>query len=79
MPGHCAGTANITGLPPSPLPSFVHLNMSCNVVVIQKGDVLAVFERAISAFSRPTDPDYVEGDQQVRLLRVLYTSPSSGV
>jgi hypothetical protein len=40
--------------------------MSCNVVVIQKGDVLSTFERAIAAFSRPMDPDYVEGDQQVR-------------
>jgi hypothetical protein len=39
--------------------------MSCNVVVIQKGDVLSTFERAIAAFSRPMDPDFVEGDQQV--------------
>jgi hypothetical protein len=64
--GHCAGTAELDSVAPSPLPSFVHLNMSCNVVVIQKGDVLSTFERAIAAFSRPMDPDYVEGDQQVR-------------
>lgn len=63
--GHCAGTAEVS-LPPSPLPSFVHLNVSCNVAVISKGEVLATFERAINAFSRPTDPDVEEGDQQVR-------------
>jgi hypothetical protein len=63
--GHCSGTANIT-LPPSTLPSFVHLNLTCNVVSIQPGAVLEVFERAIMAFSRPTDPDHETGDQQVR-------------
>jgi hypothetical protein len=62
--GHCSGTANIT-LPPSTLPSFVHLNLTCNVVSIQPGAVLEVFERAIMAFSRPTDPDHETGDQQV--------------
>jgi hypothetical protein len=69
--GHCAGTAELESVTPSPLPSFVHLNMSCNVVVIQKGDVLTTFERAIAAFSRPMDPNYVEGDQQVRRVDVL--------
>eukprot|EP00879_Flechtneria_rotunda_P026397 GHRR01028144.1.p1 GENE.GHRR01028144.1~~GHRR01028144.1.p1 ORF type:complete len:283 (+),score=46.69 GHRR01028144.1:1122-1970(+) len=67
--GHCAGTANAS-LPPSPLPSFVHLNMSCNVVAIQKGEVLAIFERAIAAFSRPMDPDHETGDQQVDALKL---------
>lgn len=62
--GHCSGTANIT-LPPSTLPSFVHLNLTCNVISIQQGAVLEVFERAIMAFSRPTDPDHETGDQQV--------------
>lgn len=65
--GHCSGTANIT-LPPSTLPSFVHLNLTCNVVSIQPGAVLEVFERAVMAFSRPTDPDHETGDQQVVLL-----------
>jgi hypothetical protein len=66
--GHCAGKANITRalLPPSPLPSYVHLNLMCNVVSIQAGTVLEAFDRAISAFSRPTDPDNESGDQQVR-------------
>jgi hypothetical protein len=62
--GHCSGTANIT-LPPSALPSFVHLNLTCNVVSIQQGQVLEVFERAIMAFSRPSDPEHENGDQQV--------------
>lgn len=62
--GHCAGAAEVS-LPPSPLPSYVHLNISCNVVAIQKGEVLSTFERAITAFSRPVDPDYEDGDQQV--------------
>jgi hypothetical protein len=70
--GHCAGTAELESVAPSPLPSFVHLNMSCNVVVIQKGDVLSTFERAIAAFSRPMDPDYVEGDQQVSYSRMKW-------
>lgn len=70
LDGHCAGTAELESVAPSPLPSFVHLNMSCNVVVIQKGDVLSTFERAIAAFSRPMDPDYVEGDQQVDALKL---------
>ncbi|KAF6255218.1 hypothetical protein COO60DRAFT_237950 [Scenedesmus sp. NREL 46B-D3] len=70
LDGHCAGTAELESVVPSPLPSYVHLNMSCNVVVIQKGDVLSTFERAIAAFSRPMDPDYVEGDQQVDALKL---------
>jgi hypothetical protein len=45
----------------------VHLNLTCNVVSIQAGSVLDVFERAIMAFSRPTDPDHETGDQQVGL------------
>lgn len=62
--GHCSGNANIT-LPASTLPSFVHLNLTCNVVSVQAGSVLDVFERAVMAFSRPTDPDHETGDQQV--------------
>jgi hypothetical protein len=64
LAGHCSGTANIT-LPPSALPSFVHLNLTCNVVSIKQGEVLEVFERAIMAFSRPSDPEHENGDQQV--------------
>lgn len=63
--GHCATTANLT-LPPSNLASFVHLNLTCNVVSIQQGSVLDVFERAVMAFSRPSDPEHETGDQQVR-------------
>lgn len=70
LAGHCSGNANIT-LPPSTLPSFVHLNLTCNVIAIQGGQVLDVFERAIMAFSRPTDPDHETGDQQVRISGVL--------
>ena len=55
-------------VPPSPLPAHVHLNFSCNVVVVKPGKVLNAFERAIAAFSRPTDPDAVSNDQQVRRL-----------
>jgi hypothetical protein len=53
------------GLPPSPLPSHVHLNFSVNVVGVKPGTVLSVFERAIAAFSRPSDPEMETGDQQV--------------
>jgi hypothetical protein len=41
---------------PSPLSSYVHLNFSCEVVVVQRKAVLDSFERAIFAFSRPEDP-----------------------
>jgi hypothetical protein len=54
-----------TGMAPSPLPSHVHLNFSVNVVAVKPGTVLNVFERALAAFSRPTDPDMETGDQQV--------------
>lgn len=49
----------------TPLPSHVRLNFSCNVVVVQKTEVLDTYERAVSAFSRPVDPDFETGTQQV--------------
>jgi hypothetical protein len=55
---------------PSPLPAHVRLNFSCNVVVVQKGEVLETYERAVNAFSRPVDPDFETGTQQVRELCV---------
>jgi len=76
--GHCATTANLT-LPPSNLASFVHLNLTCNVVSIQQGSVLDVFERAVMAFSRPSDPEHETGDQQVRLLTSLTQQQLSNV
>jgi hypothetical protein len=60
-------------VPPSPLPSYVHLNISCNVVVVKPGAVLATMERAIHIFSRPMDPDHEMGDQQVCVMMSLVT------
>ena len=67
--GHCAGQME-GSLPPSPLASTVHLNFSANVVVLQKGAVLGAFERAITAFSRPLDPEVEGGHQQVDALKM---------
>jgi len=64
--GHCTGliTPGQTA-PPEPVPSYVHLNFSCNVVQVRKQSVVAAFERAIHTFSRPVDPDIETGAQQV--------------
>jgi hypothetical protein len=51
---------------PDPVPSHVRLNFSCNVVVVSKAEVLETYERAINAFSRPVDPEFESGVQQVR-------------
>ncbi len=64
--GHCAGRGVVGLLPPSPLPSYVHINVSVEIAVLQRGEVLDALERGIAAFSRPVDPAYPEGDQQVR-------------
>lgn len=64
LQGHCAGRVE-GSVSPSPLPAHVRLNFSCNVVVVQKAEVLETYERAVSAFSRPTDPDFETGTQQV--------------
>ncbi|KIY95904.1 hypothetical protein MNEG_12058 [Monoraphidium neglectum] len=66
--GHCAGRVE-GSMSPSPLPAHVRLNFSCNVVVVQKGEVLETYERAVNAFSRPVDPDFETGTQQVDALK----------
>ena len=68
--GHCAGFAAGTADASPLLPSAARLNFSCNVVAVQKAEVLAAYERAVAAFSRPVDPDFETGAQQVRA-RVL--------
>lgn len=65
-PGHCTGQASGTVAAMPPLPSHVRLNFSCNVVVVQRHEVLEAYERAVTAFSRPVDPDFPSGNQQVR-------------
>jgi hypothetical protein len=50
---------------PSPLPSHVRLNFSCNVVVVTKSEVLETYSRAVAAFGRPVDPGYEGGIRQV--------------
>ncbi|KAG2501680.1 hypothetical protein HYH03_000182 [Edaphochlamys debaryana] len=47
------------------MPSYVHLNFTCNVVLIKRRNVMDAFERAIAAFSRPVDPALATGMQQV--------------
>lgn len=44
----------------------MHLNFSAGVVVVRGRDVIAAFEQAINAFSRPVDPAIEAGSQQVR-------------
>lgn len=67
--GHCAGRME-GSVSPSSLPSHVHLNFTTNVVVIQPGSVLEMFERAVAAFSRPEDPDHETGPQQVMVATI---------
>ena len=50
---------------PTPLHSYVHLNFTCQVVVVQAKSVIHTFEKAIHAFSRPVDPEIETGTQQV--------------
>jgi hypothetical protein len=64
-PGHCGGKVDASAAAPDPLPSHVRLNFSCNVVAVSKAEVLETYERAINAFSRPVDPDFESGVQQV--------------
>lgn len=63
--GQCAGLVH-GRFHPTPMPSYVHLNFTCNVVLIKRRDVMDTFERAIAAFSRPVDPAIPTGVQQVR-------------
>ncbi|EFJ49585.1 hypothetical protein VOLCADRAFT_89945 [Volvox carteri f. nagariensis] len=62
--GQCAGLVH-GRFHPTPMPSYVHLNFTCNVVLIKRTDVVDTFERAISVFSRPVDPAVTTGMQQV--------------
>lgn len=62
--GQCAGLVH-GRYAPSPMPSYVHYNFTCNVVLIRKRLVVDTFERATAAFSRPVDPAIETGAQQV--------------
>ncbi|GFR52074.1 hypothetical protein Agub_g14597, partial [Astrephomene gubernaculifera] len=62
--GQCAGLLH-GRFHPTPLRSHVHLNFSCNVVLVRRRAVVDTLERAIAAFSRPVDPGLVTGVQQV--------------
>jgi hypothetical protein len=69
--GHCLGRLDASAVrSPSPLPSVVRLNASVTVATVAKGEVLAAFDRAIAAFSRPTDPAEPMGAQQVDALKM---------
>ena len=57
------------------MPSYVHLNFSCNVIVTRRDKVLRTFERAIHAFSRPVDPEIQTGVQQVRVWQCCAVTP----
>ncbi len=63
--GQCAGLVH-GRFHPTPMPSHVHLNFTCNVVLVRRRAVVDTFERAIAAFSRPVDPAIETGMQQVR-------------
>lgn len=63
--GQCAGLVH-GQFHPTPMPSHVHLNFTCNVVLVRRRAVVDTFERAIAAFSRPVDPAIETGMQQVR-------------
>ncbi|KAI8467147.1 MAG: hypothetical protein J3K34DRAFT_431559 [Monoraphidium minutum] len=67
--GHCAGQVE-GSMAPSPLAAHVRLNFSCNVVAVQRAEVLETYERAVTAFSRPVDPDFESGTQQVDMLKM---------
>ncbi|KXZ55672.1 hypothetical protein GPECTOR_2g1222 [Gonium pectorale] len=58
--GQCAGLVH-GRFHPTPMPSHVHLNFSCNVVRVARRSVVDAFERAIAAFSRPVDPAVATG------------------
>jgi len=70
--GHCLGRLDAASAAraPSPLPSAVRLNASVTVASVARGEVLAAFERAIAAFSRPSDPAEPAGAQQVDALKM---------
>lgn len=63
---------------PSPVRSSVHMNFSCNVVVVKRKAVIQAFERAIHLFSRPTDPAIESGAQQVGSHMQIATGSRSG-
>jgi hypothetical protein len=64
--GHCAGLAlGTVAQQLEPVPSYVHLNFSCNVVVVKRKAVMTAFEHALHVFSRPVDPEVEMGAQQV--------------
>ncbi|GAX80726.1 hypothetical protein CEUSTIGMA_g8161.t1 [Chlamydomonas eustigma] len=63
--GYCAGLVHGHHEHQKPVHSAVHLNFTCRVMVIQKRAVMATFERAIHAFSRPVDPHIETGAHQV--------------
>ncbi|MEW5314243.1 MAG: hypothetical protein WDW38_005754 [Sanguina aurantia] len=67
--GHCSGMVH-GRYRPSPVRSSVHLNFSCNVVVVKRKAVVQAFERAIHLFSRPTDPALESGAQQVDVVKM---------
>lgn len=48
-----------------PVHSAVHLNFTCQVVLVKKRAVVSAFERAIHVFGRPVDPELETGLQQV--------------
>ncbi len=70
--GHCAGLVHGRASP-QPVPSYVHLNFSCNVVVTRSTALAGVFERALHVFSRPVDPAIEMGAQQVSRVCKVWT------
>mmetsp|Transcript_32185 Transcript_32185/g.96098 ORF Transcript_32185/g.96098 Transcript_32185/m.96098 type:complete len:1123 (-) Transcript_32185:516-3884(-) len=66
--GYCAGMVH-GHYHQRPLPSYVHLNFSCQVVAIKRRSVVAAFERAIHVFSRPVTPASHQGEHQVDMTK----------
>mmetsp|Transcript_38308 Transcript_38308/g.85303 ORF Transcript_38308/g.85303 Transcript_38308/m.85303 type:complete len:1048 (+) Transcript_38308:131-3274(+) len=62
--GYCRGLVH-GQFQSTPVHSYVHMNLTCQVVVVQRKEVIHAFDRAIHVFSRPVDPELETGSQQV--------------
>eukprot|EP00798_Chlamydomonas_sp_ICE-L_P024546 gene24546-10156_t len=62
--GYCTGMVHGRSSH-TPVHSFVHLNFTCQVVIVTRLDVMSTFEHAIHTFSRPVDPQLETGAHQV--------------
>ncbi|KAG1658750.1 hypothetical protein FOA52_000863 [Chlamydomonas sp. UWO 241] len=68
--GQCTGLVHGHAPNTQPVHSTVHLNFSCNAVLVKQRSVVAAFERAVHAFGRPVDIDVESGTQQVDAVKM---------